>query len=87
VIAATQRSAAASERARLVRELPDSVEKTPRGLSFAAFALSSLLRRHSALAQATTVAADRLDLPVPVRFDRARTVRGVLRVTESDRLT
>jgi signal transduction histidine kinase len=50
-IAATQRSAAASERARLARELHDSVAKTLRGVSFAALALPSSLRRHPALAE------------------------------------
>ena len=59
VIAAAQRSAAASERARLARELHDSVAKTLRGVSLAALALPSSLRRQPALAEhlATTVAA------------------------------
>lgn len=51
VIAAAQRSAAASERARLARELHDSLAKTLRGVSFAALALPSSLRRHPALAE------------------------------------
>ncbi|MEV6343989.1 histidine kinase [Actinoplanes sp. NPDC051851] len=46
-----QRSAAASERARLAREMHDSVAKTLRGISFAAVALPSSLRRHPALAE------------------------------------
>nr|WP_255645681.1 histidine kinase [Actinoplanes polyasparticus] len=46
-----QRSAAASERARLARELHDSVAKTLRGVSFAAVALPSSLRRQPALAE------------------------------------
>ncbi len=46
-----QRSAAASERARLARELHDSVAKTLHGVSFAAVALPSSLRRHPALAE------------------------------------
>ena len=52
-----QRSAAASERARLARELQDSLTKTLRGVSFAALALPSSLRRHPELAEqlATTV--------------------------------
>ncbi|BCB75001.1 hypothetical protein GCM10022251_75660 [Phytohabitans flavus] len=56
-IAATQRSAAASERARLARELHDSVAKTLRGVSFAAVALPSLLRHQPDVAEqlATTV--------------------------------
>jgi signal transduction histidine kinase len=51
VIAAAQRSAAATERARLARELHDSLAKTLRGVSFAALALPSSLRRHPALAE------------------------------------
>ncbi|GAA3224083.1 sensor histidine kinase [Dactylosporangium siamense] len=51
VIGAAQRSAAASERARLARELHDSVTKTLRGVSFAALALPQSLRRHPALAE------------------------------------
>lgn len=51
MLAAAQRSAAASERARLARELHDSVSKTLRGVSFAALALPSSLRRHPALAE------------------------------------
>jgi signal transduction histidine kinase len=51
VVASAQRSAAASERARLARELHDSVAKTLRGISFAALALPSSLRRHPALAE------------------------------------
>nr|WP_062335436.1 ATP-binding protein [Herbidospora sakaeratensis] len=51
VTASAQRSAAADERARLARELHDSVSKTLRGVSFAALALPSSLRRHPALAE------------------------------------
>jgi len=51
VVASAQRSAAASERARLARELHDSVTKTLRGVSFAALALPTSLRRHPALAE------------------------------------
>jgi signal transduction histidine kinase len=50
MMAAAQRSAAASERARLARELHDSVAKTLRGVSFAALALPSSLRRRPDLA-------------------------------------
>lgn len=59
MVAAAQRSAAASERARLARELHDSVAKTLRGVSLAALALPPLLRRQPALAEnlAETVAA------------------------------
>jgi len=54
-----QRSAAASERARLARELHDSLAKTLRGVSFAAVALPSSLRRQPGLAEqlAATVSA------------------------------
>jgi signal transduction histidine kinase len=59
LVASAQRSAAASERARLARELHDSVSKTLRGVSLAALALPSSLRRQPALAEhlAGTVAA------------------------------
>ncbi|MET7424207.1 ATP-binding protein [Dactylosporangium sp. NPDC005555] len=59
LLVAAQRSAAADERARLARELHDSVSKTLRGVSLAALALPSSLRRQPALAEhlATTVAA------------------------------
>ncbi|MEV6810996.1 histidine kinase [Micromonospora sp. NPDC051296] len=58
-VAAAHHSAAASERARLARELHDSVAKTLRGVSFAAVALPSLLRRQPDLAEelASTVSA------------------------------
>jgi signal transduction histidine kinase len=57
--AAAQRTAAADERARLARELHDSVAKTLRGVSFAALALPSSLRRQPDLAEqlAETVSA------------------------------
>ncbi|GIF45656.1 signal transduction histidine kinase [Asanoa ferruginea] len=51
LVASAQRSAVASERARLARELHDSVTKTLRGVSLAALALPSLLRRQPALAE------------------------------------
>ncbi|WP_432974643.1 sensor histidine kinase [Dactylosporangium sp. CA-233914] len=50
-VAAAQRSAAASERARLAREMHDTVAKTLRGVSFAALALPFSLRRHPDLAE------------------------------------
>ncbi|QOC91580.1 sensor histidine kinase [Micromonospora craniellae] len=50
-VTSAQRSAAASERARLARELHDSVAKTLRGVSFAAVALPGLLRRQPDLAE------------------------------------
>jgi signal transduction histidine kinase len=51
VVTTAQRTAAASERARLARELHDSVTKTLRGVSFAAVALPSLLRQKPDLAE------------------------------------
>lgn len=51
LVVSAQRSAAASERARLARELHDSVAKTLRGVSLAALALPSVLRRQPALAE------------------------------------
>ncbi|MBV1850512.1 sensor histidine kinase [Catellatospora tritici] len=59
LVAAAQRTAAASERARLARELHDSVTKTLRGVSFAALALPASLRRQPGLAEqlAATVSA------------------------------
>ncbi|WP_433533072.1 sensor histidine kinase [Micromonospora sp. CA-263727] len=58
-VTSAHQSAAASERARLARELHDSVAKTLRGVSFAAVALPSLLRRQPDLAEelASTVSA------------------------------
>ncbi|BCJ62041.1 sensor histidine kinase [Micromonospora endophytica] len=58
-VASAQHSAVASERARLARELHDSVAKTLRGVSFAAVALPTLLRRQPDLAEelASTVSA------------------------------
>jgi signal transduction histidine kinase len=91
VVASAQRSAAASERARLARELHDSVAKTLRGVSLAALALPSSLRRHPALAEqlagtvshGATVAArearellDGLRLDLPDR-DFATTLGGI----------
>jgi signal transduction histidine kinase len=82
LVASAQRSAAASERARLARELHDSVTKTLRGVSFAALALPSSLRRHPDLAEqlagtvsAGAMAADR----------QARELLEGLRLDEPDR--
>ncbi|WP_203746110.1 sensor histidine kinase [Catellatospora bangladeshensis] len=59
LVASAQRTAAAAERSRLARELHDSVTKTLRGVSFAALALPTSLRRQPALAEqlAATVSA------------------------------
>ncbi len=79
LVASAQRSAAASERSRLARELHDSVTKTLRGVSFAALALPASMRRHPALAEqlASTVsqgadaAVDQArQLMVGLRLDR-----------------
>lgn len=51
LVSLAQRSAVASERSRLARELHDSVAKTLRGVSFAALALPASMRRHPALAE------------------------------------
>jgi len=51
LIATAQRAAAAQERARLARELHDSVAKTLRAVSLAAVALPGSLRRQPALAE------------------------------------
>ncbi|GAB3860322.1 sensor histidine kinase [Dactylosporangium cerinum] len=92
VIGAAQRSAAASERARLARELHDSVAKTLRGVSFAALALPQSLRRHPALAEqlagtvsrgAEAAAREARQLLEGLRIDQldlgfAETVRGTV---------
>ena len=78
VVASAQRSAAAAERARLARELHASVTKTLRGVSFAALALPSSLRRHPSLAEqlaatvsegAAAAAAQARDLLEGLRMD------------------
>jgi signal transduction histidine kinase len=78
VVASAQRSAAASERARLARELHDSVAKTLHGVSFAALALPASLRRHPALAErlasvvsqgATAAAREARELLTGLRLD------------------
>jgi signal transduction histidine kinase len=62
---AAQRSAAASERARLARELHDSVAKTLRGISFAALALPDSLRGQPAVAeQLATIVSEGADAAV-----------------------
>ncbi|NMO53162.1 hypothetical protein HH310_18435 [Actinoplanes sp. TBRC 11911] len=78
LVASAQRSAVASERARLARELHDSVTKTLRGVSLAALALPSVLRRQPALAEhlagtvvtgATAAAQQARELLEEMRFD------------------
>jgi signal transduction histidine kinase len=92
-VASAQRSAAAAERARLARELHDSVGKTLRGVSFAALALPSSLRRHPSLAEqlagtvsegATAAASQARELLEGLRLDVpdqdfAETVREICR--------
>jgi signal transduction histidine kinase len=93
VVASAQRSAAASERARLARELHDSVAKTLRGVSFAALALPASLRRQPALAEqlaatvsegATAAAREARELLEGLRLDApdrdfAETLREICR--------
>ncbi|GAB2627353.1 hypothetical protein Aab01nite_80680 [Paractinoplanes abujensis] len=75
---AAQRSAAASERARLARELHDSVAETLRGVSFAAVALPSSPRRKPALAEQLAATVSRgADAAV-------REVRGLLTALRRD---
>jgi signal transduction histidine kinase len=92
-VASAQRSAAASERTRLARELHDSVTKTLRGVSFAALALPSSLRRHPDLAEqlantvsegANAAALQARELLAGLRLDDpdqdfAATLRGICR--------
>jgi signal transduction histidine kinase len=86
LIASAQRSAVASERARLARELHDSVTKTLRGVSLAALALPSVLRRQPALAEhlagtvvagATAAAQQARELLEEMRFDVRNLAAGV----------
>ena len=86
MVAAAQRSAAASERARLARELHDSVAKTLRGVSLAALALPPLLRRQPALAEnlaetvvagANAAAQQARELLEEMRFDGSNLGAGV----------
>jgi signal transduction histidine kinase len=79
LVAAAQGSAAASERARLARELHDSVAKTLRGVSFAALALPASLRRRPDLAEqlartvssgAEAAAREARELVTALRLDR-----------------
>ncbi|WP_061295385.1 sensor histidine kinase [Herbidospora cretacea] len=77
-----QRSAAADERARLARELHDSVSKTLRGVSFAALALPSSLRRHPALAEQL---ADTVSKGAEVAAREARQLLEGLRGDSPDR--
>jgi signal transduction histidine kinase len=76
---AIERSAVAAERGRMARELHDSVEKTLRGLSFAASALPASVRRRPELAQelAETVARG-----AQTAADEARELLGTLRADD-----
>ncbi|MDI5940527.1 histidine kinase [Micromonospora sp. DH15] len=80
LLGVAQRSAAASERARLARELHDSVAKTVRGVSFAALALPASLRSGPELAEqlanvvaagADAAAGEARDLIEGLRLDAA----------------
>jgi signal transduction histidine kinase len=86
LVASAQRSAADSERARLARELHDSVAKTLRGVSLAALALPALLRRQPALAEqlagtvaagATAAARQARELLEEMRFDARNLAAGI----------
>jgi signal transduction histidine kinase len=76
---AIERSAVAAERGRMARELHDSVEKTLRGLSFAASALPASVRRRPDLVDelAATVAQGAL-----TAADEARELLGALRADD-----
>jgi signal transduction histidine kinase len=81
VVASAQRSAVASERSRLARELHDSVTKTLRGVSFAALALPASMRRHPALAeQLASTVSEGADAAV----DQARQLMAGLRLDRAD---
>ncbi|WP_166378661.1 sensor histidine kinase [Catellatospora methionotrophica] len=82
LVASAQRTAAAAERARLARELHDSVSKTLRGVSFAALALPTSLRRQPALAEqlAATVSAG-----ASAAVRQAQDVLDGLRLDDPDR--
>ena len=73
---AIERSAVAAERGRMARELHDSVEKTLRGLSFAALALPASVRRRPEMVDelAATVAEG-----ARTAADEARQLLGALR--------
>jgi signal transduction histidine kinase len=73
---AIERSAVVAERGRMARELHDSVEKTLRGLSFAALALPASVRRRPELVDelAATVAKG-----VQTAADETRELLGTLR--------
>ncbi|GAA3224132.1 hypothetical protein GCM10010532_055760 [Dactylosporangium siamense] len=81
VVASAQRTAAASERARLARELHDSVTKTLRGVSFAALALPQSLRRHPDLAEQL---ADTVSRGASVAAEEARELVDGLRLDAPD---
>ncbi|GIF66307.1 hypothetical protein Ais01nite_43420 [Asanoa ishikariensis] len=92
LVASAQRSAVASERARLARELHDSVTKTLRGVSLAALALPSVLRRQPALAEhlagtvvaGTTAAAQQArELLEEMRFDVGNLAAGVYELCQA----
>ncbi|GLY16503.1 hypothetical protein Kisp01_35180 [Kineosporia sp. NBRC 101677] len=78
---ATERSAVAAERTRMARELHDSVEKTLRGLSFAAGSLPDAVHQRPQLAAelARTVAEG-----ASTAADEARELLGMLRADDLD---
>jgi signal transduction histidine kinase len=82
LVSVAQRSAAASERARLARELHDSLTKTLRGVSFAALALPSSLRRHPELAEQL---AATVSVGVEAAAEQARGLVTGLRLDQPER--
>ncbi len=76
---AIERSAVTAERGRMARELHDSVEKTLRGLSFAALALPASVRRRPELVDelAATVAKG-----AQTAADEARELLGTMRADD-----
>ncbi len=80
-VVTAQRSAAAAERARLARELHDSVAKTLRGMSLAALALPGSVGRQPALAAQL---ADTISRGADAASREARVLIGGLRLDSPD---
>lgn len=78
---AIERSAVASERGRMARELHDSVAQTLRGLSFAAFALPESVRRRPELADEL---ADTVARAARIAAEETREVLDGLRTDGAD---
>lgn len=80
-LAAIERTAIASERGRMARELHDSFAQTLKGLSFAAYALPSSLHRSPAFA---TELAETLAKAAETAAAEAREVLEALRADDTD---